>query len=178
MRIEKSSKKQSINILMRVISLLCLFILTFNLVFPQDHVKKVSDVKVEDLDGNKVQLKKYLGKAPVLVSFWATWCKPCQEELDEYQKLFTEYKSKGFQMLAISIDNKKTVSKVKPYIKSRNYSFTVLLDSNSEAATHFKVEDAPNSFLLDKNGKIVFSRHGYKRGDELEFSRQIKKFIK
>ena len=157
------------------------FILLFaewRLVFPQDHQKKILNVKVEDLDGNKVQLKKYIGKAPVLISFWATWCKPCQEELDEYQKLYNEYKSKGFQMLAISIDNKKTVSKVKPYIKSRNYNFTVLLDSNSDAASKFNVQDVPNTFLVDNKGNIVFSRHGYKKGDELEFKKEIEKFIK
>lgn len=157
------------------------FILLFaewRLVFPQDHQKKILNVKVEDLDGNKVQLKKYIGKAPILISFWATWCKPCQEELDEYQKLYNEYKSKGFQMLAISIDNKKTVSKVKPYIKSRNYNFIVLLDSNSEAASKFNVQDVPNTFLVDTKGNIVFSRHGYKKGDELEFKKEIEKFIK
>ena len=153
-------------------------LLLWKLVFPQDHQKKILNVKVEDLDGNKVQLKKYIGKAPILISFWATWCKPCQEELDEYQKLYNEYKSKGFQMLAISIDNKKTVSKVKPYIKSRNYNFTVLLDSNSEAASKFNVQDVPNTFLVDTKGNIVFSRHGYKKGDELEFKKEIEKFIK
>jgi cytochrome c biogenesis protein CcmG, thiol:disulfide interchange protein DsbE len=163
---------------MRVISLLCLFFAASIFIYPQDHQKKIQNVKVEDLDGNKVELKKYFGKAPVLISFWATWCKPCQEELDEYQKLYNEYKAKGFQMLAVSIDNKKTAGKVKPYIKSRNYNFTVLIDSNSEAANEFNIQDVPNTFLLDKKGNIVFSRHGYKKGDELEFKNNIKKLIK
>lgn len=163
---------------MRVIFLICLFFSIFSLVYPQDHLKKVPNVKVEDLDGNKVQLKKYIGKAPVLISFWATWCKPCQEELYEYQKLYNEYKSKGLRMLGISIDNNKTISKVKPYIKSRNYNFTVLLDSNSEAAIEFNVQDVPNTFLVDKKGNVVFFRHGYKRGDELEFKKNIEKLLK
>jgi peroxiredoxin len=155
-----------------------LFFSTFSLVFPQDHIKKIQNVKVEDLDGNKVLLKQYFGKAPVLISFWATWCKPCQEELYEYQKLYNEYKSKGFQMLGISIDNKKTAGKVKPYVKSKNYNFAVLIDNNSEAANEFNIQDVPNTFLLDKKGNIVFSRHGYKKGDELEFKKNIEKLIK
>ena len=81
-------------------------------------------------------------------------------------------------MLGISIDNKKTSGKVKPYVNSRNYNFTVLIDNNSEAANEFNIQDVPNTFLLDKKGNIVFSRHGYKNGDELEFKKNIEKLIK
>jgi cytochrome c biogenesis protein CcmG, thiol:disulfide interchange protein DsbE len=163
---------------MRAIFLICLSMLSFSLTFPQGHQKKTPNVKLEDLDGKKVQLKSYLGKGPVLIAFWATWCKPCQEELAEYQKLYNEFKSKGFQMLGISIDNEKTVAKVKPYVKSRNYNFTILLDSNSDAAREFYVQDVPNTFLVDKKGNIVFSHHGYIRGDELELKKNIEELLK
>ncbi|MDR3666991.1 MAG: TlpA disulfide reductase family protein [Ignavibacteriaceae bacterium] len=163
---------------MRAILLICLSLLSLNLSYPQDHQKKTPNVKLEDLDGKKVQLKSYLGKGPVLISFWATWCKPCQEELAEYQKIYNDYKSKGFQMLGISIDDEKTVAKVKPYIKSKNYNFTVLLDSNSDAAREFYVQDVPNTFLVDKKGNIVSSHHGYKRGDELELKKNIEELLK
>jgi len=163
---------------MRAIFLVCLFLISCSLVYPQGNQKKTPNVKLEDLDGRKVQLKSYLGKGPVLITFWATWCMPCHEELAEFQKLYNEYKSKGFQLIGISIDDEKTVAKVKPYIKSRNYNFTVLLDSNSDAAREFYVQDAPNTFLVNKKGNIVYSHHGYKRGDELEIKKNIEELLK
>jgi cytochrome c biogenesis protein CcmG, thiol:disulfide interchange protein DsbE len=164
--------------LMRTVFFVSLLLLSFNLAFPQDLNRKAPNGKFEDLDGKKVQLKSYLGKGPVLIAFWATWCMPCQEELLEYQKLYNEYKSKGFQMLGISIDNEKTVAKVKPFVKARNYVFTVLLDSNSDAAHQFYVHDAPNTFLLDKKGNIVYSHHGYIKGDEFELQKHIVELMK
>jgi cytochrome c biogenesis protein CcmG, thiol:disulfide interchange protein DsbE len=163
---------------MRSVFLICLSLFAFTFGFSQDHHKKAPNAKLEDLEGKKVQLKSYLGKGPVLLSFWATWCKPCQEELPEYQKLYNEYKDKGFQMIAISIDNEKTVAKVKPFAKSRNYKFTILLDSNSDAAREYYVQDVPNTFLIDKKGNIVYTHHGYERGDELDMKKQIEELLK
>src|SRR5690606_34227440 len=93
--------------------------------------RKAPDFKLPDLDGNYLDLSKFTGEGPVLISFWATWCKPCMEELTEFNKIYNDYKDKGFKLIAISTDNEKTVAKVKPFIRSKGYNFTVLLDTNS-----------------------------------------------
>ena len=87
---------------------------------------------LENLDGDFVELNQEIGDGPLLLSFWATWCKPCLEELIEFQKLYDDYKEKGFKMLAISNDSERTVAKVKPYVKSKSYNFPVLFDTNSD----------------------------------------------
>ena len=84
-------------------------------------IKKAQNFILENLDGDFVELDEITGEGPVLLSFWATWCKPCVEEMKELNKIYKVYKSEGFNLIAISIDSEKSVSRVKPFIKSKNY---------------------------------------------------------
>jgi peroxiredoxin len=135
--------------------------------------KQATNFKLESIDGSQVELSKLYGKGPILISFWATWCKPCIEEMVELNKIYEELKDKGFSLLAISTDNEKTVAKVKPFIKSRGYEFTVLLDKNSEVARKYYAQQIPFSVLLDKDGKIIQTHLGYKKGDEKKLKEKI-----
>lgn len=137
-------------------------------IFSQETGRTAPSFSLENLNGEFVELKDFTSKGPVLISFWATWCKPCVEELSEYNKIFNEYKSKGVNVLAISIDNERTLSKVKPFVKANNYSFTVLLDPNSDVARKYYVQSVPYTFIVDKKGNIVYSHLGYKKGDEIK----------
>jgi len=151
-----------------------IFILVLSVsLFAQGGGRKSPNFKLENLNGEYVELKTLLGKGPLLISFWATWCKPCVEELEEYKKLYSEYRDRGFNILAISTDDEKTVAKVKPFIKSKGYDFTILLDTNSEVARKFYVQNIPYSFLLDEKGNIVYSHLGYKKGDELQVKKKV-----
>jgi peroxiredoxin len=143
----------------------------------QETGRKAPNFKLENLDGKYVELKNMLGKGPILISFWATWCKPCIEELAEYKKLQDEFRSQGFNILAISTDDEKTVAKVKPFVKSKSYNFTILLDTNSEVARKFYAQAIPYSVLLDKNGNIVYSNLGYKKGDEIQLKKKVEELL-
>lgn len=147
---------------------LCFFI-SINLLAQNEEdlsLKKAPNFKLINIDGKYIELNKEVGKGPILISFWATWCKPCLEEMVEYNKIYSEYKDKGFTLLAISTDTEKTVAKVKPYIKSKNYNFPVLLDSNSDVARKYYAQQMPYTVLIDKNGSVVYSHLGYMKGDE------------
>lgn len=140
-------------------------------------IKKAQNFILEDLDGDFVELYDITGNGPILLSFWATWCKPCVEEMKELNKIYKEYKSEGFNLIAISIDSEKNVARVKPFIKAKNYDFTVLLDTNSEVARIYYAQVVPYTVLLDENGSIVYSHLGYKKGDEKEIEKLIKSLI-
>jgi cytochrome c biogenesis protein CcmG, thiol:disulfide interchange protein DsbE len=154
---------------MRLLLAVLLIIISLNINAQQ----KAPNFKLENLNGEYVEMKNLLGNGPLLISFWATWCKPCIEELEEYKKLYSEYKSKGFNMIAISTDDEKTVAKVKPFVKSKDYNFLILLDTNSEVARKYYVRNVPYTFLLDENGNIVYSHLGYKKGDELQVKKKV-----
>ena len=139
--------------------------------------RKAPNFKLINLDGKYVELNKETGTGPILLSFWATWCKPCLEEMAEYNKIYDQYKDKGFTLLAISTDTEKSIAKVKPYIKSKGYYFTVLLDTNNEAARKYYAQQMPYTVLIDKNGNIVYSHLGYMKGDEQKVEKLISELL-
>ena len=135
--------------------------------------RKAPNFKLINLSGKYVELNKEIGNGPILLSFWATWCKPCLEEMVEFNKIYQDYKEKGFTLLAISTDTEKSVAKVKPYIKSKNYKFPVLFDTNSEVARKYYAQQMPYTVMLDKNGNIVYTHLGYMKGDEKKIEKLV-----
>lgn len=165
----------------RVILLLTVFAFAVNLYSQEEELKagrKAPNFKLENIDKKYVELNKETGSGPILLSFWATWCKPCVEELTEFSKIYEEYKSSGFKMFAVSTDNEKSVAKVKPLIKSRGYTFPVLLDTNSETARLYYANPIPYTVLVDKNGNIVYTHRGYLKGDELQLKEKLEQLLK
>lgn len=140
--------------------------------------KRAQNFKLGDIDGGQLELNSVIGDGPVLLSFWATWCKPCMEELTEFNKIYNDLKDKGFKLIAISTDNEKTVAKVKPFIKSRSYNFTVLLDTNSDVARKYYAQQIPYSVIIDKDGNIIYSHLGYMKGDEKKVRSIIEEQLK
>lgn len=126
-----------------------------------------SDFTTRDVDGKTVRLSDHLGKETILIDFWATYCEPCRAEFPHLQKLYDAQKSKGFIVLAVSMDGPETIATVPQIAKSYDISFPVLLDEDSSIASMYNPKkSAPLSVLIDKSGKIVRVREGYNPGDE------------
>ena len=127
-----------------------------------------SDFTLRDINGQSVNLAAYKGKVIVL-SFWATWCGPCKEEMPHLQKMYDAKKDDGFVLLSISSDDARTASRVKPYIKSKGYNFQVLLDRDSSVTGIYNPQKTlPWTVVIDREFNVAKIHSGYNPGDEVE----------
>lgn len=129
--------------------------------------------RLENLDGDIISLEDSLGDGPILISFWATWCKPCIEELPEIEKIYDELKDQGLKAFAISVDGERSVAKVEPFVKAKKLSIPVLLDTNSDVARIYYATTVPFTVIIDSKGEIVYSHSGYKKGDEIHLKAKL-----
>jgi cytochrome c biogenesis protein CcmG/thiol:disulfide interchange protein DsbE len=111
------------------------------------------DFSLPDMQGKTVRLSDYRGKV-VFVNFWATWCKPCKEEMPSMEILWENFKSEDFVMLAISMDRVTTKKDIPPFIESMNLTFPILTDSWGQTDKRYKLMGVPETYIIDQNGVL------------------------
>jgi len=128
----------------------------------------IPNTQVKDLAGNIVSTAQFKNDGkPMLISFWATWCKPCLTELRTYQDVYEEWQEEtGVKLIAVSIDDTRNSGKVGPMVKSEQWKYEVYIDENQDLKRNLGVVNIPHTFLLDGQGNIVWQHAGYSPGDE------------
>jgi peroxiredoxin len=135
------------------------------------------DFTLQDVDGKPVTLSKLLEKGPVLLDFWALWCKPCLQALPGTDALSTKYADRGLTVLAVNTDQPRSTAKVRSYVKSSGFHFTVPLDPNSDMLRLYRFSKIPQVFLVAQDGSIAFSKLGYAPGQEKAVEQEIEKLL-
>ncbi len=142
--------------------------------------KPLPSVTLTDINGKQVNVADYgkSGKVTVL-SFWATWCVPCKKELTNMADLYDDWKEKyNLQIVAVSIDDSRSTTKVKPYVDGQRWDYDVLLDVNQDLKRGLNIQSVPFTVLVNEKGKVVYTHSGYIDGDEFALEEEIQKLKK
>ena len=135
---------------------------------------KIPDLKLKLINGQKITIHELLKDGPLMIDFWATWCKPCKKVMKYLDQYHQDYADQGFKVLMINQDTPRSLGKVKSYIRSQNHQFIIGLDPNKKIAKKLNGEVMPTMILVDKNGFIKWRHQGYIPGEEIEIEKQIK----
>ena len=127
---------------------------------------KAPNFTLKTSDGNTVELSKLKGKT-VVVNFWATWCGPCRAEIPGFLDVYNKYKSKGLEIVGISVD-RGGWSDVNPFVKKFNITYPVVLGNDKVTRLYGDIEAIPTTFIIDKNGTIVNQHVGYMKAEDFE----------
>ncbi len=133
-------------------------------------------VTLKTVDGRMLQANEITNEGkPIVLSFWATWCKPCNRELGAINEVYEEWREQtGVLLVAVSIDDAKSLHKVKPHVDGSGWEFDVYVDANQDLKRAMNVVNIPHTFLLDGSGNVVWQHTGYLDGDEDELFEKIK----
>lgn len=141
--------------------------------------KKFPSLKLKNLDGKEIDINASFTKNKLtVVSYWATWCSPCKKELDAMSELYPSWQKDGIEVIAVTIDDIQQLNKVKPLAQQKKWKYTLLSDANKESMRTLNFQSIPQTFVVDKNGNILYTHSGYVAGDEFELEKKLKSFLK
>jgi peroxiredoxin len=162
---------------MKKLSLSLLFIAAFNLLSFAGDGDKIPNATMKKLDGSKVSSTAFSNDGkPIIISFWATWCKPCVAELNAIQEVYGDWiKETGVKLIAISIDDARSSAKVGPVVKTKGWEYEIYIDENQDFKRAMNVNNPPQTFIIDGKGNIVWSHTGFSEGDEDKLYENVKK---
>jgi cytochrome c biogenesis protein CcmG/thiol:disulfide interchange protein DsbE len=140
----------------------------------------IPHLTLRDVDGKPHHLSDYVGQGKLTVmSFWATWCMPCRQELTVLDELYSKYSDKGLEVLAINVDGPETVSRVRPFVRQSGWGFPILLDSETKATALYNArKQMPCMHIFDADGRIVYTSTSFQPGQAGALKKKVRRLLK
>ena len=157
-----------------------LFFVTALLAIVSTALAQLPSVALKDINGKSIDTAELQNDGkPFIIDFFATWCKPCNRELDAIAEVYDEWQEEtGVKVIAVSIDVAQNINKVKPLVDSHGWVYDVLLDPNSDLKRALGIQTIPYTLIVDGQGKIVYKHNGYTDGVEIELIEKVRELVK
>jgi len=133
------------------------------------------DFTLRTLDGKNLRLGEQRGRV-VLVNFWATWCGPCRQEMPHLNKLYDKYRSSGFMLLGVNVD--EDTRNAVAVADKLGVRFPVLPDADKRVSQKYDLRAMPSTVLIDRDGRVRHVHRGYQSGYEDTYDKQIRELLK
>lgn len=136
--------------------------------------KTLPALNLNAIDGGELNVNQLSLDKVVIISFWATWCEPCLKELDAFNENLSYIENDlNAKVLAVSIDDSRTISRIAPMLNGNDWKLEVFIDSNQEAKRTLNIINIPHTVLIYQN-QILYESTGYLNGDEITLFEKIK----
>jgi cytochrome c biogenesis protein CcmG/thiol:disulfide interchange protein DsbE len=132
------------------------------------------DFKLDGEQGS-IHLKQHRGQL-IYLDFWASWCQPCKKSFDWMNQMQARYGNEGLKIIAINLDEDR--SKAERFLKNLPANFTVAYDPQGITAEQYQVKAMPSSYIIDKNGHLLYTNKGFRGNDKEELEFRIRQYIR
>jgi peroxiredoxin len=133
--------------------------------------------KAKSMTGESLDLAALLARGPVVLEFWATWCKPCLAALPELDSLHRRFSSRGLTVIGISVDGPRNFPKVRPFAHRYRLGFPIVLDEDGGLQQRFQARAIPTSVLISTGGRMVRVTQGWRPGETSDLEAAIEALL-
>jgi peroxiredoxin len=138
---------------------------------------RAPEFRARTVTGEALSLAKLLERGPVLLDFWATWCRPCLAELPELEAIGRKYRASGLTVVGVSEDGPRNFARVRPFASKLGLTFPIVLDEDGRIQQLYQVGALPTTVLIDTAGMVVTVREGYRPGESRELEAAVAKLL-